>query len=96
MATHYYMIHSYDQNTGSGEDLIDNSKLYTTFEKAAQALEVYILADIAMYNQIRSPHDEEEVFKKPSVTIKSHSNYCHYYQTFNNNLYTITCVEVVE
>jgi hypothetical protein len=90
------MIHSYDQNIASGEDLIDNFILYTTFEKAAEALEVYIREDIALYNEMRSPHDKEEIFEKPSVTIRSDSDYCHYYETFNNNLYTITKLTVAE
>lgn len=96
MATHYYMIHAYDQNTGSGEDLIDNSKLYTTFKKAAEALEVYIQADIDMYNKIRGPDEEEEVFKKPDVMMVAFSDYYNYYETFNNNMYTITKVTVAE
>lgn len=92
----FYTIHCYDQNTGSGEDLIDSYKLYTTFEKAAEALEGYIRLYIERYNENRSEHDKEEIFEKPKVTMRDNAEYCHYYECYSNYLFTICRMTVVE
>lgn len=90
MAT-FYMIHCYDQNTAHGDDLINNYKLYTTFEKAADALDRYIQQQIDDYDEA------SEVFEKPKVTsMNENRKYCHYYETMSGHLFTITRVIVAE
>ena len=92
----FYSIHCYDQNTGTGEDLIDSYNLYTTFEKAAEALEGYIRLYIERYNDNRRPDEKEEVFEKPKVTMKENDKYCHYYECYSYYLFTICRMTVVE
>ena len=99
MAT-YYTIHCYDQESThhAHADLIDNSTLYSTFEKARCAIEEEILLFIEEYNAKRDPTiDKEEVFVKPNISsLRSYEKYCHYYEMQNGYLFTICRMTVEE
>lgn len=94
--TTFYTIHCYDQDRSSGEDLIENYKLYTTFEKAEVALQWYIRTFIDEYNTKISPMEEKEVFEIPNITMRDDEKYCHYYETYDNYLFTICKMTVDE
>ena len=96
MAT-FYTIHCYDQNYSLGDDVLEESyNLYSTFEKAVNAIEIHIHKHIENYNSHKEPDEKEEVFEKTNVTIKDHKNYCHYYETCDNFLFVIRRMTVVE
>lgn len=95
MAT-FYSIHQYDQESRTVSDLINNCNLYTTFEKAAQALDVFIRQHIEVYNVNKSPSEDEEVFTKPTFTMRDNELYCHYYESYLNHLFVIYKRVVVE
>ena len=98
MAT-FYTIHCYDQNYALGDDVLDEEdsyNLYSTFEKAVNAIEIHIRKHIDRYNENREPTEEEEVFTKPNATMKEGKKYCHYYETYDNFLFVICRMTVID
>jgi hypothetical protein len=82
MAT-FYTIHAYDQESGRGDDLIEYQYLYTTFDKACDAIEEEI-------------HDEN--FRRPDRTkmweyLETH-NYIHYYEDQHGVLFVVAKIGV--
>lgn len=82
MAT-FYTIHAYDQESGRGDDLIEYQYLYTTFDKACDAIECEI-------------HDKN--FERPDRTEMSQylktRNYVHYYEDEHGVLFVIGKITV--
>lgn len=96
MAT-YYTIHCYDQNTGDERDQMDSYNLYTTFEKAADALDDEIKKHIEKYNvgYDDSFRFEPQDRKKGEEHLKTR-NYYHYYELDFRLLFVISKMTVVE
>ena len=97
MAT-FYSIHAYDQESKyfSGEDRINDGKLYTTFEKACDMIERKIQSHIEFFNsgeenQVFQPPNREEMRKRMGGF-----KYVHYYETMAGWLWVISKWEVVE
>jgi hypothetical protein len=99
MAT-FYSIHVYDQESTRhiGEDRINDGKLYTTFEKACDAIEKAIGDYIEYWNNHESDTPEEftppnrEKMEKAFVGFK----YVHYYECNSGWLWVIRKMTVVE
>jgi hypothetical protein len=82
MAT-FYTIHAYDLESIRGVDLIEYQYLYTTFDRACDAIEYEI-------------HDED--FQRPDRTkmsqqVESH-NYVHYYEDKHGILFVVAKITV--
>lgn len=79
MAT-FYSIHAYDQNTCDGDDLLNTKVLYSTFEKACDAIEKEI--------QLRTEKFEPPNFMDLMRQINM-GRYVHYYETEDGTLFVI-------
>ena len=81
--TYFYSIHAYDQesNYNSGEDKINNGKLYTTFEKACEEIERKIQDYMDEFHRVFT---NKLVFQPPDrEKIKTRMRmwkYVHYYE----------------
>ena len=96
MAT-FYAIHCYDQNTCDGDDQMNNYRLYTTFEKAADALDVEIKEHIEIYNAgDDGPLKFEPQDRKRGEEHLKTRNYYHYYELDFGLLFVISKMTVVE
>lgn len=99
MAT-FYAIHAYDQESKyhSDEDKIDNQKLYTTFEKACDAIEKKIGDYIEYWNNHES--DTPEEFEPPNREDKAKyiakRPYVHYHECNSGWLWVISKMTVEE
>ena len=78
--TYFYSIHAYDQesNYNSGEDKINNGKLYTTFEKACEEIEKRIHRHIDEFHRVFT---NKIVFQPPDREKMRGFKYVHYYET---------------
>lgn len=96
MAT-YYSIHAYDQESkyNSGEDRVDDGKLYTTFEQACDAIEEKIQSHIEYFKSYEG--EEEEVFQPPNreEMKQKMDKYVHYYKSQVDWMWVISKWEVV-
>lgn len=98
--TTLYSINAYDQESRyhAGEDRIDDTKLYTTFEKACEEIERKIQAHIEYFNT----EDEIEVFRPPNreemkkKIDTSKNKYVHYYESSVLWLWVVKKWEVVD
>ena len=96
--TTFYSIHAYDQESRyfPGEDRINDGKLYTTFAKACEVIEMKIRTHIEYFNS----EEENEVFRAPNrEDMKKRMDtgtYVHYYETQAGWLWVISKWEVVE
>jgi hypothetical protein len=94
--TTFYSIHAYDQESKyySGEDRVDNGKLYTTFEKACEEIEKRIQSHIEFFNS----GEENEVFQPPNreemKKVMEKRKFVHYYETNACWLWVISKWEV--
>ncbi len=96
MAT-FYSIHAYDQESTRhrGDDRINDGKLYTTFEKACDAIEKAIEDYIEHWNNHES--DTPEEFEPPNrEEMETTRRYVHYYECNSGWLWVIRKWKVVE
>jgi hypothetical protein len=59
--TTFYSIHAYDKDSRyhAGEDMVDNGKLYTSFERACDEIEKRIRIHVESSEEFEPPDREE-------------------------------------
>lgn len=80
MAT-FYKIEAYDQDGRDSEDVLNSYNLYTTFEKACDAIDIEIQTLVNTYNLYVTEY-EPIVYTPPNRESinKNWNRYLHYYE----------------
>lgn len=79
MAT-FYKIEAYNQGDRDSEDVLNSYDLYTTFEKACDAMDVEIRTFVNTYNQYETQYDPIVYTPPTRETMKTDWRCIEYYE----------------